>query len=158
MCVCVCVRDCVRDYVCVRDFVFVSVCVTVCVCVRVCVTVCVCLRHCRAILEVRGDPKSPDSVHMVLTAFRARATVLWLDAGHELTQECKKQVGDLLPGRECSCVGMCLLLACVCGVCVCVWGGGQGASFLWKPPYAPPVPAPRAFFGSAAVCCVWRPV
>ena len=50
---------------------------------------------CRSILEVRGNPARPDTVHDVLSAVRATATVLWMDAGHEVLQECKKVMTTL---------------------------------------------------------------
>ena len=43
VCVCACVRVCVRACVCARVCVCVRTCVCVCVCVRACARACVCV-------------------------------------------------------------------------------------------------------------------
>jgi hypothetical protein len=52
--------------------------------------------HSRALLSARGDATTPESIHAVLTAPRARATLVWLEGGHELLQECKRPLTQLV--------------------------------------------------------------
>ncbi len=52
--------------------------------------------HSEALLEARGNRTAPQSIAAVLTAPRARATVVWTDGGHEVFQTCKRSMKRLL--------------------------------------------------------------
>jgi hypothetical protein len=52
--------------------------------------------HSKAILEARGNAAAPQSIAAVLSAHRARATVLWLEGGHEVFQTCKRAMKRLV--------------------------------------------------------------
>ena len=79
LCVCVCVRACVRARVCVcvRACVCVRVCVCVCacVCVRVCVHLCMCVCVCDLVLECFSLFSANLCVLAMRVCMRARACV-----------------------------------------------------------------------------------
>lgn len=52
--------------------------------------------HSKALLEARGSLTAPQSIAAVLTAQRARATVLWMEGGHEVFQTCKRAMKRLV--------------------------------------------------------------
>ena len=52
--------------------------------------------HSKGLLAVRGNAAAPDAIATVLNAPRARATVVWMDGGHEVFQTAKKAMKALV--------------------------------------------------------------